>query len=417
MSRIGRATVSLIALALVCVTAPSVQADFWAGDGLGPEGNVIKKYNTDGTDSGISAVTGMYGLQQLAYHDGYVYGISNDGDNDPGQVKRWSNADGTLDAGWSISPIGPYCIAFDSVGRLYIGSLDSDQVHRYDRETGTPDGWVSYWDQVLFQTTGIAFDASDRLYVADGSRNIVVRFNTDGTFDKIFAQSGEDYALDMCTCLAFDSAGSLYIGNWSATSIVRLSDAGDFEGTLTGPWPYMSQLGFQNDQLLCKTVGEGTYGCVPGEASEGVIPGIWFPTDDARGDYGWSRKGLAVGPVGAPTTGSIVVHVELQDFPSGDMSLVPVRIELYKGGIAVIDPIIVFLAGGTYTLPGLAADNDYSVAVSATKWLRKMESAVVTGGGTTDCYVSLMNGDLDGDNQITSTDLSIVLQHIDAIGD
>ena len=59
----------------------------------------------------------------------------------------------------------------------------------------------------------------------------------------------------------------------------------------------------------------------------------------------------------------------------------------------------------------------YDVAVSATKWLRKLEPCTVAAGQETPLTVSLKNGDLDGDNQVTSTDLSVVLENLDAIGD
>jgi DNA-binding beta-propeller fold protein YncE len=263
-------------LVLVCVAAPLAYADFWAGIGPGIEGtSIIQKYDSNGTYTGISVNTGVADVRKLSYYDGYVYGVAVG----PGTVRRWSDATGALDESWSISAGLPFNIAFDSIGKLYLSVLGAaqnvNQVFRYDRETGTLDGW-STSGQAMTQPGGIAFDADGRVYVADGASS-VVRFNLDGTFESVFA-TGK--GLNITTALAFDSAGKLYVGNWMNSYIRRWSADGVYEGALICPDSFQDQIGFQGDQLFAKYYFSGSLSCVPGDVSGGVISGTWAATDD-----------------------------------------------------------------------------------------------------------------------------------------
>ena len=74
-------------------------------------------------------------------------------------------------------------------------------------------------------------------------------------------------------------------------------------------------------------------------------------------------------------------------------------------------------ASGNYSI----ADVDpgtYDVAFKAMSTLRKVVAGVVVPpGGVGIANVTLLNGDLSGDNQVTNTDSNIVLQDIDTLGD
>lgn len=274
-----------VTLAVGSVIASSAAADFWAGDGGGPR--VIKKYNTDGTYAGIAINTGLNDVRKLGYYDGYVYAV----DVSAGTVKRWSNTDGALDSDWSISADQPFAIAFDSSGKLYLSVLGSrNQVLRYDRETAAPDGWMTSGYEI-YQPGEIAFDAASKMYLADGPRNIIERFNADGSFDTIFAQYHD---LNNPTALTFDSAGRLYTASWGNSSIQRWAADGTYDGTLAGYTGYVNQIAFQGDKLIAKYVAYGTFGAVPGEIADGAIPGTWYGTADSIENWAWSRQGMAV---------------------------------------------------------------------------------------------------------------------------
>jgi sugar lactone lactonase YvrE len=289
---------ALVAIALVCGLASFAQADFWAGDG----GGVIKKYNTDGTYAGISISTGLGDVRKLGYYGGYVYACGV-GDN---KVKRFSNATGAVDAGWQISALQPFGVSFDSAGKLYLCELNNSnnqgdgltKVRRYDRDAATPDGWTTS-GYVIYQPGDLAFDSAGRLYVTDGPRNIVERFNTDGTFESIFAQYN---GLDNPTTLTFDSAGRLYTGNWGPSTIQRWLPDGTFDGTMGGYTNYINKLAFQGDKLMAKYTVYGTFGAVPGATSGGTIPGTWYGTADSIENWGFGRQGMAVVTVPEPSS-------------------------------------------------------------------------------------------------------------------
>lgn len=417
MSNFRSVKLALVSLVVLSVSISVAHADFWANDGLGPGGNVLKKYNTDGTYANLSIETGMFDVRKLGYYDGYVYAVDTGG----GTVKRWNSTNGSPDSTWSISAVNPLGIGFDSFGKLYLciygnsnGQGDGlTQVARYNRETGTPDGWVAS-GYTIYQPGDVAFDAAGKVYVADSNRSIIERFNADGTFEKIFAQ-GNGLLGNTVSCMTFDSIGRLYTGCWGSASIQRWAVDGTFEGALAGYTNYQGQMAFQGDQLMVKYSAYGTFGCVPGASVDGVISGTWLGTGDSKEDWGWTRQGLAVIPA-TPTNGWINLKVVFQDF-TGDKTLVPVKIEVYKGGVSTGDARTVFLSNDSYVLTNLVPGSDYTVAVSAAKWLRTVVPVSVTAGQGATCVVTLKNGDLDGDNQVTSTDMSILLRNIDVVGD
>lgn len=82
---------------------------------------------------------------------------------------------------------------------------------KFDSTTGTNLG--VFGSTVLNEPTGLAFDGSGNLYVANNGNNTIVKFNSSGgilsTNSSVFANTG----LDLPQGLAFDSAGNLYVAN------------------------------------------------------------------------------------------------------------------------------------------------------------------------------------------------------------
>ncbi|MHB9036987.1 MAG: family 16 glycoside hydrolase [Armatimonadota bacterium] len=108
--------------------------------------------------------------------------------------------------------------------------------------------------------------------------------------------------------------------------------------------------------------------------------------------------------------------VDLKEF-AGDRSLAPVKIELIRNGNVMRTESVSLDCSGNYFLPAVTPGT-YDVAFSACKWLRKVVSGVNASlGGTGIANASLDNGDMDGDNNVTSTDLNTVLSNMDKTGD
>jgi hypothetical protein len=115
----------------------------------------------------------------------------------------------------------------------------------------------------------------------------------------------------------------------------------------------------------------------------------------------------------ATIKGSIEGHVDLQDVNSFfDPSKVGVEVQLRPPGSTtptstfntVLDPY------GWFVLSQITPGT-YDVAIKASGWLRKVVPNVVVGakGAVASVDVSLKNGDLDGNNEVSSSDLSVAL--------
>ncbi len=101
---------------------------------------------------------------------------------------------------------------------------------------------------------------------------------------------------------------------------------------------------------------------------------------------------------------SVSGQVELQDF-SGDVTTVPVTVELRQSGNVVRTEVISLDAQGGFTLYQVAPGT-YEVAFKASHWLRRVRTVEVIGSNVQGVNVSLPNGDVDGDNEVTLFDFS-----------
>lgn len=106
----------------------------------------------------------------------------------------------------------------------------------------------------------------------------------------------------------------------------------------------------------------------------------------------------------------------------GDSSTVPVTVELRTPStLTVIASFSANLtAGGTYSFdlvpPGVPGT--YDVAIKASHWLRKVVPSVSFSGTTTNVDVTLINGDVDGNNQTNTDDYLVFSDAFDtAVGD
>ncbi len=103
-------------------------------------------------------------------------------------------------------------------------------------------------------------------------------------------------------------------------------------------------------------------------------------------------------------------HVTLNDYlasPAG----VPISVQIRQAGTQTVLATIntTLDASGNYTVPTTVGAGTYDVAIKASHWLRKKVANVVLGTtGSVGVNATLTNGDVDGDNVISSADLTAV---------
>ncbi|MBS1874187.1 MAG: SMP-30/gluconolactonase/LRE family protein [Acidobacteria bacterium] len=139
---------------------------------------------------------------------------------------------------------GPTSISVDLSGAVYFADSGNHRIRRISpqgviatvagSDPAAGDGGPSA-KALLFQPSGVAFDSSGNLYIADTSNHRVRRVATDGTIttaagNGVAGYSGDNaYAnraqLSSPDGLAFDSAGNLYIAD-SGNHVVRRITAG-----------------------------------------------------------------------------------------------------------------------------------------------------------------------------------------------
>ncbi|OGO35473.1 MAG: hypothetical protein A2147_04790 [Chloroflexi bacterium RBG_16_57_8] len=105
--------------------------------------------------------------------------------------------------------------------------------------------------------------------------------------------------------------------------------------------------------------------------------------------------------------GKIGGAITLQSF-TGDKTLTPVRIEVLQGSTVIQSEDRTLEQSSAYTT-GLLAPGTYDIAFSARGFLKEVVPGVlVESDETTPVSVTLLNGDVDGDNSVGTPDFSIL---------
>ncbi|MFL6583624.1 MAG: NHL repeat-containing protein [Chthoniobacterales bacterium] len=111
---------------------------------------------------------------------------------------------------------GPFGLAFDRNGNLFVADKDTNAVFKY-----TVSGSKTLFASGLHIPTALAFDAGGNLFVADFGGNAVVKISPDGV-QSTFASS-----LSNPSGLAFDAAGNLYESDYGSGTIQKFTVSGD----------------------------------------------------------------------------------------------------------------------------------------------------------------------------------------------
>ena len=123
---------------------------------------------------------------------------------------------------------GPGDLTFGSDGNLYIASVYSNSVLRFDGSNGAfIDTFVAVDSPI-----GVRFGFDGNLYVASFLGSQVLRYQgpsgaTPGAFVDI-AVSTSDGILLYPTEITFDAGGTLYVSSWGSNSVVRSGVTSDF---------------------------------------------------------------------------------------------------------------------------------------------------------------------------------------------
>jgi len=123
------------------------------------------------------------------------------------------------------------------------------------------------------------------------------------------------------------------------------------------------------------------------------------------------RHALVVAP--PPVVHSLQGTVAPGNF-NGNLEDVALKVELLQGGVVKRVKPLFLNTSGQFVISDIADAGTYDVAIKGSNWLRKVVSGVLINGPTNlPSTVALDCGDLDGDNEITSGDLAIVLANME----
>ncbi|GIV19419.1 MAG: hypothetical protein KatS3mg023_1170 [Armatimonadota bacterium] len=119
------------------------------------------------------------------------------------------------------------------------------------------------------------------------------------------------------------------------------------------------------------------------------------------------RDNNTVGLQVAARTYSVSGQVELQDY-QGDVTTVPVVVQVRQNGNVVRTEVLSLDAQGGYILYHLAPGT-YELAFKASHWLRRVRTVEVVSSDVLGVSVSLINGDVDGDNEVSLFDFGALV--------
>jgi sugar lactone lactonase YvrE len=133
---------------------------------------------------------------------------------------------------------GPFGIAFDSAGNLYVSALSSNVIEKYD----TAGNFIGTLANIN-APRGLAFDKSGNLWVvSSASGGQLFQITSTTTLNQNPVASAASGLADP-RYIAFDASGNLYVDNTTTGTILKYGLSG---GTLSAPTTFASGLGGPN---------------------------------------------------------------------------------------------------------------------------------------------------------------------------
>ncbi|MCS7311022.1 MAG: hypothetical protein NZ741_12465, partial [Armatimonadetes bacterium] len=106
-------------------------------------------------------------------------------------------------------------------------------------------------------------------------------------------------------------------------------------------------------------------------------------------------------------TFSVGGRIVLEDY-NGDQTAQLITVELRQDGNLIRTRLVFLDPQGRYSLDNIAP-GVYELAFKASHWLRRVVSVAVVSSDVTDVDVSLVNGDIDGDNEVSLADFGALV--------
>lgn len=147
----------------------------------------------------------------------------------------------------------------------------------------------------------------------------------------------------------------------------------------------------------------GGSGFVPLQGPLSDTPGQPYPVTSFDADIVYVGVLHNILPPGFSVSGTVT----LADF-GGDVTQVPVNVELRQGGTVVRSLILNLNSAGGYVLTDVEP-GDYTIAFKASRWLRVVTPVTVSNADVSGVNVVLPNGDIDGDNEVTLLDFGALV--------
>ncbi|WZL81267.1 S-layer homology domain-containing protein [Vallitaleaceae bacterium 9-2] len=135
------------------------------------------------------------------------------------------------------STIQPLGMTFDNAGNLYIAEHSNRKVKKID-----PSGNSSILLDTGVLLTGIAIDSQDKLFVLDYQNGNIIKMNSDGTGNEIFASGFSSHSI---IGLTIDSNDNLYVSSRNSQSVFKVTP----DGTKT---EFITNTGFINEVKVGK---------------------------------------------------------------------------------------------------------------------------------------------------------------------
>jgi DNA-binding beta-propeller fold protein YncE len=195
--------------------------------GKGQPYNTIERYNgATGAFMGTFASGPINGVRTILFRGGSMY-VGSEYTNQVLQYNATTGAYvGVFVAAASGGINGPYGMAFDSAGNLYVSGRNSNNVVKYD-SNGNPQGtFIAAGSGGLNLPEGIALDPSGTyLYVASSGTNQVLKYSAStGAFVGVLASSG----LANPHYVTFGADGLMYVSSGGNNRILRFTENGTY---------------------------------------------------------------------------------------------------------------------------------------------------------------------------------------------
>jgi sugar lactone lactonase YvrE len=357
----------------------------------------------------------------ISPHDGNLYVSSLL----TSSVKRFNYGTGVYISDFVTGRTDANVMRFGPDGDLYVATNRDSQIYRYNGTTGVLAGGFLTGGGV-YEVNGFAWSSDGTLYVSSrsdtDSLKRILRYNgTTGAFIDVFRSfAGEPGDNGYPGNITFGPDGNLYVVKPYAQRVERLDKTTGLTTAMTGysggELSTPTGLTFGPDGSLY--VASADYNQIVRYNGSTLAYTDVFVPQYANGELTLpiDLTFTSAGPVEQP--GNIEGTIQLQDYSPVLPMKTSVRIDLIQSGSIVRTEHVVIDSSGSYSITQINPPGTYDVAFKAASWLRKIVTGVVvpSGGTKTGVDASLISGDLDGDNALTSTDLSVVLSNKGLLG-